>query len=234
MSNNKPDAVFSSLDDLMYDQRVFGEDLYAHALNFIVEYCFQAVYTAENRANLISAYASLLAYNQAINVCNEHEHAKAYSSFDEYMDVVVKTGMSRWIFTINAVQSICGLELSRNAFLIMLFGSMKYFSDDKMETILYPLAEAVYRYIKTEQENIQKEIDALQTKTEPVSADDKSNLVLGNLLKDFLSACENIDMAAYAHRDETENDEQYDNFNKALTRLIEYGGEHILDTKEGE
>lgn len=234
MSNNNPDAVFSSLDDLMYDQRVFGEDLYAHALNFIVEYCFRAVYTAENRIHLISAYASLLAYNQAVNICNENDHAKRYPNFDEYMDDIVKTGMSRWLFTINVVQSICGLELSRNAFLIMLFGSMNYFDDDKRKTILYPLAEAVYRYIKTEQENIQKEIDALQTKTEPVSADDKSNLVLGNLLKDFLSACENIDMAAYAHRDETEDDEQYDNFNRALTRLIEYSSENILDTKEGE
>lgn len=233
MSNNKPDPVFSSMDDLIDDLRVFREDIYVHALEFIIEYCFQAVYTAEHRARLISTYAALLAYNQAINVCNMNELNDTYPNFDAYMDDIIKTGMSRWLFTINAVQSICGLELSRNAFLIMLFSIMTHLDDSK-RPMLHPLVAAVYRYIKTEQENIQKEISALQTKTEPFSVDDNSNLVLGNLLKDFLNTCESIDMAAYAHHDETKNDEQYDNFKKVLTRLIEYGSENNLDKKEGE
>lgn len=233
MTKKSDDAVFSSMDDVVYDKSVFGEDLYAHALNYIVEQCFQAVYTAENRIHLIGAYTSLLAYSQAINVCNMNELNDTYPNFDAYMDDIIKTGMSRWLFTINAVQSICGLELSRNAFLIMLFSIMTHLDDSKC-SMLHPLVAAVYRYIKTEQENIQKEISALQTKTEPFLADDKSNPVLGNLLKDFLNACESIDMAAYAHHDETKNNEQYDNFKRALTRLIEYSSENILDKKEGE
>ena len=99
---------------------------------------------------------------------------------------------------------------------------------------------AIYRYIKTEQENIQKELDALQTKTEPYTCDDMSNLVFDNLLKEFLSACESIDMAAYAHQDNP-NDEKYTAFKNTIGKIIRFSNSdeesavaHMRNKKEGE
>ena len=232
MTKKSDDAVFSSMDDVVYDKSVFGEDLYAHALNYIVEHCFRAVYTAENRAHLIGAYTSLLAYSQAINVCDER--TESYATVDEGLDDVIKTGMSRWLFTINAVKSICGLELSRNTFLITLFGN-----STSQENLRRPMIAAIYRYIKTEQENIQKELEALQTKTEPYTCDDMSNLVFDNLLKEFLSACEGIDMAAYAHQDNPD-DEKYTAFKNTISKIIRFSNSeeesavaHMRNKKEG-
>ena len=233
MTKKSDDAVFSSIDDIVYSKSVFGEDLYAHAVDYIVEHCLHAVYTAESRTYLIGAYTSLLAYSQAINVCDER--TESYSTVDEGLDDVIKTGMSRWLFTINAVKSICGLELSRNTFLITLFGN-----STSQENLRRPMIAAIYRYIKTEQENIQKELDALQTKTEPYTCDDMSNLVFDNLLKEFLSACEGIDMAAYAHQDNPD-DEKYTAFRNALSKIIRFSNSdeesavaHMRNKKEGE
>lgn len=233
MTKKSDDAVFSSMDDVVYDKSVFGEDLYAHALNYIVEHCFRAVYTAENRAHLIGAYTSLLAYSQAINVCDAR--VESYATVDEGLDDIIKTGMSRWLFTISAVKSICGLELSRNTFLITLFGNSA-----SKENLQRPMVAAIYRYIKTEQENIQKELDALQTKTEPYTCDDMSNLAFDNLLKEFLSACEGVDMAAYAHQDDTD-DEKYTAFRNALSKIMQLSNSedesavaHMRNKKEGE
>lgn len=233
MTKKSDDAVFSSMDDVVYDKSVFGEDLYAYALNYIVEHCFRAVYTAENRAHLIGAYTSLLAYSQAINVCDER--TESYATVDEGLDDVIKTGMSRWLFTINAVKSICGLELSRNTFLITLFGN-----STSQENLRRPMIAAIYRYIKTEQENIQKELEALQTKTEPYTCDDMSNLVFDHLLKEFLSACEGIDMAAYAHQDNPD-DEKYTAFKNTISKIIRFSNSeeesavaHMRNKKEGE
>lgn len=233
MTKKSDDAIFSSMDDVIYDKSVFGEDLYAHAVNYIVEHCLHAVYTAESRTHLIGAYTSLLAYSQAINVCDER--TESYSTVDEGLDDVIKTGMSRWLFTINAVKSICGLELSRNTFLITLFGN-----STSQENLRRPMIAAIYRYIKTEQENIQKELDALQAKTEPYTYDDMSNLIFDNLLKEFLSACEGIDMAAYAHQDNTD-DEKYTAFRNALNKIMRLSNSdeesavaHMRNKKEGE
>lgn len=233
MTKKSDDAVFSSVDDVIYDKSVFREDLYAHAVDYIVEHCFRAVYTAENRAHLIGAYTSLLAYSQAINVCDAR--VESYVTIDEGLDDIIKTGMSRWLFTISAVKSICGLELSRNTFLITLFGNSA-----SKETLQRPMVAAIYRYIKTERENIQKELDALQTKTEPYTCDDMSNLAFDHLLKEFLSACEGIDMAAYAHQDDID-DEKYTAFRNALGKIMQLSNSeeesavaHMHNKKEGE